>query len=65
MVIRWAMLTEMDFAQMERGEPMSNLIYLNFALLTIYAIVIRRQLDRIEEKIDAMKAERKTDEKPI
>ena len=50
---------------MERGEPMSNLIYLNFALLTIYAIVIRRQLDRIEEKIDAMKAERKTDEKPI
>lgn len=41
---------------------MSSLIYLNFGLLIVYAIIIRRQLDRIEEKIDAMSAERRTDE---
>ena len=35
-----------------------NLVYLNLGLLTIYAVIIRRQLDRIEEKIDAMKAGR-------
>lgn len=41
---------------------MSSLIYLNFGLLIVYAIIIRRQLDRIEEKIDAMSEERKTNE---
>ena len=49
----------------EKGRPMSNLVYINLALLLVYAIIIRRQLDRIEEKIDAMLAERKTDEKSI
>lgn len=49
----------------EKGRPMSNLVYINLALLIVYAIIIRRQLDRIEEKIDAMKVERKTDEKSI
>ena len=41
---------------------MSSLIYLNFCLLIVYAIIIRRQLDRIEEKIDAMSSERRIDE---
>ena len=44
----------------EKGEPM-NLIYINLGLLIVYAIIIRRQVDRIEEKIDAMLAERRTD----
>ena len=39
-----------------------RLIDISICLLIIYAIIIRRQLDRIEEKIDAMKAERRTDE---
>ena len=45
----------------QKGDPM-ELIEISICLLIIYAIIIRRQLDRIEEKIDAMLAERRTDE---
>ena len=53
----------MTSAVTEKGEQMSDtLIRLSLAILVIFAVTIRRQLDRIEEKIDAMKAERRTDE---
>lgn len=37
----------------EKGEPM-ELIEISICLLIIYAIIIRRQVDRIEEKIDTL-----------
>lgn len=38
-----------------------TLIEISICLLITYAIIIRRQVDRIEEKIDAMLEERKTE----
>ena len=54
---------------MQKGEPMT-LIEISICLLIIYAIIIRRQVDRIEQKIDTLlsdvwvwtRDERKTDE---
>lgn len=55
-------LVSISFAVVRKGELMSRLIYLNLGLLIIYAIIIRRQLDRVEKKINAMLVERKTNE---
>jgi hypothetical protein len=44
-----------------KGEPMT-LIEISICLLIIYAIIIRRQVDRIEEKIDVMLAKRRIDD---
>lgn len=50
----------MIFAVTGKGEQM-RLIEISICLLIIYAIIIRRQVDRIEEKIDAMSVERRAD----
>ena len=50
----------MIFAVTGKGELM-RLIEINICLLIIYAIIIRRQVNRIEEKIDAMLVERRAD----